>query len=155
MANYKVYIPFVWSSEGELVDEVFSVLVEADNIEDATKQGIEELHSEWQVVNMDSRLIEVEETPEFDTFEQWEEKYTALRKPNIDEDNDGLSAIMFDYIDDEYQTVRGYDPKKIWTVRESEYGLIVTAGFGWIDRFGYILSEQSFSDEDMGKTYRI
>lgn len=155
MANYKVYIPFVWSSEGELVDEVFSVLVEADNIEDATKQGIEELHSEWQVVNMDSRLIEVEETPDFDTFEQWEEKYTALRKPNTDEDNEGLSAILFDYIDDEYQTVRGHDPKKIWTVRESEYGLIVTAGFGWIDRYGYILSEQSFSDEDMGKTYRI
>jgi hypothetical protein len=155
MANYKVYIPFVWSSEGELVDEVFSVLVEADDIEDAKKQGIEELYSEWQVVNIDSRLIEVEETPDFDTFEQWEEKYTALRKPNIDEEDEGLGAIMFDYIDDEYQTVRGYDPKKIWTVRESEYGLIVTAGFGWIDRFGYILSEQSFSDEDMGKTYRI
>ena len=155
MANYKVYIPFVWSSEGELVDEVFSVLVEADDIEDAKKQGIEELYSEWQVVNIDSRLIEVEETPDFDTFEQWEEKYTALRKPNIDDEDEGLGAIMFDYIDDEYQTVRGYDPKKIWTVRESEYGLIVTAGFGWIDRFGYILSEQSFSDEDMGKTYRI
>ena len=155
MANYKVYIPFVWSSEGELVDEVFSVLVEADDIEDAKKQGIEELYSEWQVVNIDSRLIEVEETPDFDTFEQWEEKYTTLRKPNIDDEDEGLGAIMFDYIDDEYQTVRGYDPKKIWTVRESEYGLIVTAGFGWIDRFGYILSEQSFSDEDMGKTYRI
>ncbi len=155
MADYKVYIPFVWSSGGELVDEVFSVLVKADNEEGAKKEGIEELHSEWDVKTMDSRLIEVEQVPDFETFDQWEEKYTALKNPKADDDDQGLEAIMFDYIDDEYQTVRGHDPKKIWTVRESEFGLIVTAGFGWIDRFGYILSEEQFSEEDMGKTYRM
>ncbi len=155
MADYKVYIPFVWSSGGELVDEVFSVLVKADNEEDAKKNGIEELYSEWDVKTMDSRLIEVEQVPDFETFDKWEEKYTALKNPKADDDDQGLEAIMFDYIDDEYQTVRGHDPKKIWTVRESEFGLILTAGFGWIDRFGYILSEEQFSEEDMGKTFKM
>jgi hypothetical protein len=155
MADYKVYIPFVWSSGGELVDEVFSVLVKADNEEDAMKKGIEELDSEWDVKTMDSRLIEVEQVPDFETFDKWEEKYTALKNPKADDDDQGLEAIMFDYIDDEYQTVRGHDPKKIWTVRESEFGLILTAGFGWIDRFGYILSEEQFSEEDMGKTFKM
>lgn len=155
MASYKVYIPFVWSSGGELVDEVFSVLVEADNEPDAQKLAIEELDSEWDVKNMDSREIEVELCPDFSSFEEWEEKYTALKNPKADEDNEGLSAVMFDYVDDEYQTVRGHDPKKIWTVRESPYGLILTAGFGWVDRFGYILSEEQFSEEDMGKTFRV
>lgn len=155
MASYKVYIPFVWSSGGELVDEVFSVLVEADNEPDAQKLAIEELYSEWDVKNMDSRSIEIELCPDFSSFEEWEEKYTALKNPKADKDDEGLSAVMFDYVDDEYQTVRGHDPKKIWTVRESPYGLILTAGFGWVDRFGYILSEEQFSEEDMGKTFRV
>jgi len=155
MASYKVYIPFVWSSGGELVDEIFSTIVEADNESDAQKLAIEELGSEWDVKNMDSREIEVELCPDFSSFEEWEEKYTALKNPKSDEDDEGLSAVMFDYVDDEYQTVRGHDPKKIWTVRESPYGLILTAGFGWVDRFGYILSEEQFSEEDMGKTFRV
>ena len=155
MASYKVYIPFVWSSGGELVDEIFSTIVEADNEPDAQKLAIEELDSEWDVKNMDSREIEVELCPDFSSFEEWEEKYTALKNPKADEDDEGLSAVMFDYVDDEYQTVRGHDPKKIWTVRESEFGLILTAGFGWVDRFGYILSEEQFSEEDMGKTFRV
>ena len=155
MASYKVYIPFVWSSGGELVDEIFSTIVEADNEPDAQKLAIEELGSEWDVKNMDSREIEVELCPDFSSFEEWEEKYTALKNPKADEDDEGLSAVMFDYVDDEYQTVRGHDPKKIWTVRESPYGLILTAGFGWVDRFGYILSEQAFTEEDMGKTFRV
>jgi hypothetical protein len=155
MSSYKVYIPFVWSSGGELVDEIFSTIVEADNEPDAQKLAIEELDSEWDVKNMDSRLIEVEQVPDFETFDQWEEKYTALKKPKADDDDQGLEAIMFDYVDDEYQTVRGHDPKKIWTVRESEFGLILTAGFGWVDRFGYILSEEQFSEEDMGKTFKM
>jgi hypothetical protein len=155
MASYKVYIPFVWSSGGELVDEIFSTIVEADNESDAQKLAIEELDSEWDVKNMDSREIEVELCPDFSSFEEWEEKYTALKNPKSDEDDEGLSAVMFDYVDDEYQTVRGHDPKKIWTVRESPYGLILTAGFGWVDRFGYILSEEQFSEEDMGKTFRV
>ena len=155
MADYKVYIPFVWSSGGELVDEVFSVLVKADNEEDAKKEGIEELHSEWDVKTMDSRLIEVEQVPDFATFEEWETKYTARRNPKADDEREGLDAIMFDYIDDDYQTVRGSDTKTIWTIRESEFGLILTAGFGWVDRFGYILSEEQFSEEDMGKTYKM
>jgi hypothetical protein len=155
MSSYKVYIPFVWSSEGELVDEIFSTIVEADNESDAQKLAIEELDSEWDVKNMDSRLIEVEQVPDFETFDQWEEKYTALKNPKADEDEEGLGSVMFDYVDDEYQTVRGHDPKKIWTVRESEFGLILTAGFGWVDRFGYILSEEQFSEEDMGKTFRV
>ena len=155
MSSYKVYIPFVWSSGGELVDEIFSTIVEADNEPDAQKLAIEELDSEWDVKNMDSRLIEVEQVPDFETFDQWEEKYTALKNPKADEDEEGLGSVMFDYVDDEYQTVRGHDPKKIWTVRESEFGLILTAGFGWVDRFGYILSEEQFSEEDMGKTFRV
>lgn len=155
MANYKVYIPFVWSSGGELVDEIFSTLVEADNTDDAKKFATEELFEEWDVKNIDSRLIEVELAPQFNSFDEWEEKFTALKNPKAHEGEEGLGEIMFDYIDDDYQTVRGHDPKKIWTVRESEYGLILTAGFGWVDRFGYILSEQAFGEEDLNKTFKM
>ena len=155
MPSYKVYIPFTYSYGGEIVEEQFNTLVESDNESDATKKALEELSEEYVVKNLDSRLIEVELCPDFTSFDEWEEKYTALKNPKSDEDDEGLSAIMFDYVDDELQTVRGHDPKKIWTVRESPYGLILTAGFGWVDRFGYILSEQAFVDEDVDKTFRV
>ena len=155
MASYKVYSPFVWSSGGELVDEIFSVLVEADNEPDAQKLAIEELYSEWDVKNMDSRSIEIELCPDFSSFEEWEEKYTALSNPHAREGEQGLGEIMFDTDGDEYQTVRGFDSSKIWTIRSTEYGLILTAGLGFVDRFGYILSEQSFTEEDKDKAFII
>jgi hypothetical protein len=62
---------------------------------------------------------------------------------------------MFDTDGDEYQTVRGYDTGKIWTVRSTEYGLMLTAGFGVVDRLGYILSEESITEEDWSKAYVI
>ena len=154
MSSYKVYIPFVWSSEGELVDEIFSTIVEADNESDAQKLAIEELDSEWDVKNMDSRSIEIELCPDFTSFEKWEEKYTALKNPNSDED-EGLSAIMFETYGEELETVRNHEPNKIWTIRDTEYGLLLFAGFGLVDRFGYILSEQAFVDEDVDKTFRV
>ena len=54
MADYKVYIPFVWSSGGELVDEIFSVLVKADNEEDAKKEDFKGLI--WNDRNCDHDL---------------------------------------------------------------------------------------------------
>jgi hypothetical protein len=62
---------------------------------------------------------------------------------------------MFDTDGDEYQTVRGFDSEKIWTVRSTEYGLILTAGLGVVDRFGYILSEQPVTEEDKDKAFVI
>lgn len=154
MSSYKVYIPFVWSSEGELVDEIFSTIVEADNESDAQELAIEELDSEWDVKNMDSRSIEIELCPDFTSFDKWEEKYTALKNPNSDED-EGLSAIMFETYGEELETVRNHEPNKIWTIRDTEYGLLLFAGFGLVDRFGYILSEQAFNEEDVDKTFRV
>ena len=154
MSSYKVYIPFVWSSEGELVDEIFSTIVEADNESDAQKLAIEELDSEWDVKNMDSRLIEVELCPDFTSFDEWEEKYTALKNPKSDDD-EGLSTIMFETYGEELETVRNHEPNKIWTIRDTEYGLLLTAGFGLIDRFGYIISEQSYEEADLDKAYRM
>ena len=155
MSSYKVYIPFVWSSEGELVDEIFSTIVEADNESDAQKLAIEELDSEWDVKNMDSRSIEIELCPDFTSFDKWEEKYnTALKNPKSDDD-EGLSTIMFETYGEELETVRNHEPNKIWTIRDTEYGLLLTAGFGLIDRFGYIISEQSYEEADLDKAYRM
>jgi hypothetical protein len=62
---------------------------------------------------------------------------------------------MFDTDGDQYQTVRGFDSGKIWTVRSTEYGLMLTAGFGVVDRFGYILSEEPANEEDKDQAFII
>jgi hypothetical protein len=155
MPRYDVYIPFTCSYEGEIADEEFSIIVKADNEKDAIQKAIEELNSEYVVKTIDSREITVEELPEFPSFDEWEENYTALRNPFAQEGEQGLGEIMFDTDGDEYQTVRGYDTGKIWTVRSTEYGLMITAGFGVVDRFGYILSEESITEEDWSKAFII
>jgi hypothetical protein len=155
MPRYDVYIPFTASYEGEPYDEEFSIVVVADNDKDAIKKAIEELQSEYVVKTIDSREITTEEIPDFPSFDDWEEKYTARNNPFAQEGEQGLGEIMFDTDGDEYQTVRGYDTGKIWTVRSTEYGLMLTAGFGVVDRLGYILSEESITEEDWSKAYII
>jgi hypothetical protein len=154
MPSYKVYIPFTYSYGGEIVEEQFNTLVESDNESDATKKALEELHEEYIVKNLDSRLIEVEICPDFTSFDEWENKYTALKNPKSDDD-EGLSAIMFETYGEELEAVRSHESNKIWTVRDTEYGLLLTAGFGLVDRFGYILSEQSYEEADLDKAYRM
>jgi len=155
MPRYNVYFDFTCSYEGEIADEEFDVTVKADNEEDAIQKALEELYSEYVVKTLNSDDITVEELPEFPSFDEWEENYTALRNPFAQEGEQGLGEIMFDTDGDEYQTVRGFDSSKIWTVRSTEYGLMLTAGFGVVDRFGYILSEQSFTEEDQDKAFII
>jgi len=155
MPRYDVYIPFTASYEGEPYDEEFSIVVVADNEKDAIKKAIEELDSEYVVKTLNSDEITVEEIPDFPSFDDWEEKYTARNNPFAQEGEQGLGEIMFDTDGDEYQTVRGYDTGKIWTVRSTEYGLMLTAGFGVVDRLGYILSEESITEEDWSKAYII
>jgi hypothetical protein len=155
MPRYDVYIPFTASYEGEPYDEEFSIVVVADNDKDAIQKAIEELDSEYVVKTLNSDEITVEEVPDFPSFDDWEEKYTARNNPFAQEGEQGLGEIMFDTDGDEYQTVRGYDTGKIWTVRSTEYGLMLTAGFGVVDRLGYILSEESITEEDWSKAFII
>ncbi len=155
MPRYDVYIPFTASYEGEPYDEEFSIVVVAENEKDAIQKAIEELQSEYVVKTIDSREITAEEIPDFPSFDDWEENYTALRNPFAQEGEQGLGEIMFDTDGDQYQTVRGYDAGKIWTVRSTEYGLMLTAGFGVVDRLGYILSEESITEEDWNKAFII
>jgi len=155
MPRYDVYIPFVASYEGEPYDEEFSAIVKADNEKDAIQKALDELSSEYVLKTLNSDEITVEEIPTFPSFDEWEENFTALKNPHAREGEQGLGEIMFDTDGDEYQTVRGFDSSKIWTVRSTEYGLMLTAGFGVVDRFGYILSEQSFTEEDKEKAFII
>jgi hypothetical protein len=154
MPSFKVYIPFTYSYGGEIVEEQFNTLVDADNESDATKKALKELSEEYVVKNLDSRLIEVELCPDFTSFDEWEEKYSALKNPKNEGDT-GLSEIMFETYGDELQTVTSHEPNKIWTVRDTEYGLLLTAGLGMIDRFGYILSEQPCDEADVDKAFRV
>ena len=155
MPRYDVYIPFIATYEGEPYEEEFSTIVKTDNEKDAIQEAINELNSEYVVKTIDSREITVEEIPTFPSFDEWEEKFTALKNPHAQEGEQGLGGIMFDTDGDQYQTVRGFDSSKIWTIRSTEYGLMLTAGLGFVDRFGYILSEQSFTEEDKEKAYII
>ena len=78
MPRYDVYIPFTCSYEGEIADEEFSTIVKADNEKDAIQKALDELSSEYVVKTLNSDDITVEQIPDFPSFDEWEEKYTAL-----------------------------------------------------------------------------
>ncbi len=123
MPRYDVYIPFTSSYEGEPYDEEFSIVVVADNDKDAIKKAIEELQSEYVVKTIDSREITVEEIPDFPSFDDWEEKYTARNNPFAQEGEQGLGEIMFDT--DEKGVFAGFTNEASFAVSlNSEIGVL-------------------------------
>ena len=54
-----------------------------------------ELSSEYVVKTLNSDDITVEQIPDFPSFDEWEENFTALSNPHAREGEQGLGEIMF------------------------------------------------------------
>ena len=151
---YGIYFICCKANYLEIVEEQFNTLVESDNESDATKKALEELSEEYVVKNLDSRLIEVELCPDFTSFDEWEEKYTALKNPKSDEDDEGLSAIMFETYGEELNYIQTeVDIHIIWTWVDGDEGSYLVAGYHIVNRIGYFVTEKMWDDEDIVITY--
>jgi hypothetical protein len=57
---------------------------------------------------------------------------------------------MFETYDPELAFVRAYDPSRIWTYADNDYGEpCLVSGYHLVNRIGYILTEESHNGEDI------
>jgi hypothetical protein len=60
-------------------------------------------------------------------------------------DEDG---VMETYGDDLERVVNEADPKKVWTIVDTDNGLRIIAGYHYVNRFLYFISNEEWTDEN-------
>lgn len=146
--KYKVFIEMVVSYG----DETFSTIVDASDEDEAEELAIFEMKQEYKNL-VSYKVEEVEEINYEFTIDDWEEKYKPLPNPRKDE-QDGFDHILFDtHLESDLDVLKGYDPKRIWTLLESDEGMVIVHGFRWVNRMAYLISQLPVEPEDETKEY--
>lgn len=77
-------------------------------------------------------------------WEAWKEKYKPLQNhitPSL--------GIMFETYGEEVDYLRTVSENNIWTLRDGDEGnLIITAGYGWVNRLGYYVTAEPWEEAD-------
>lgn len=77
-------------------------------------------------------------------WDAWAEKYKPI-KNKFTNDPDGT---MFETYGEELEFVQTHDPKYIWTWVTGDMCDIIVAGYAYVNRFGYYVTEIPWEDEN-------
>ena len=77
-------------------------------------------------------------------YETWEATFKPVA--NHLDTNAAYDGKMFETYGDEVDYVRTIDVHRIWTIRDEDGGSYLTAGMGWINRMGYLVTEEPWVD---------
>ena len=78
----------------------------------------------------------------FYTYEAWEQTFKPI-KNKITNGND----IHFETYGEEYEFVKAQDPKTIWTEVDGDSGTYIVAGWHFVNRIHYYITENPWEDE--------
>ena len=83
-------------------------------------------------------------------YETWIETYKPIQ--NHLSKYASFDGTMFETYGDEVEFVKTQvEAQKVWTIRDGEDDtLILTAGMGWVNRLGYLVTEVAWQDSDLG-----
>ena len=83
-------------------------------------------------------------------YSEWLETFKPMQN-HLDE-NASFSGEMFETFGDEVvyvREVREIDEGKVWTLVDCDGALFVTAGYSFVNRFGYFITEVATTDPDL------
>ena len=81
-----------------------------------------------------------------------EDDFDELYKPqqNHLDDNASWSGTLYETFDKELEYiifVHSKTPKRVWTLTEGDEGIVIVAGFHWVNRLGYFITEKEWENE--------
>jgi hypothetical protein len=77
-------------------------------------------------------------------WDKWADKFKPIKNHLvIDPDEE-----MFETYGDELEFVRNYDAKHIWTNIQGDESDLIVAGYHYVNRLGYYITEVPWEDED-------
>ncbi len=78
------------------------------------------------------------------TEEEFDDQYTFVPNhinPSATWAFDDAGGCLFETYGEEFEFVRRYDPRKVWTLVDGDDGdMYVISGLHYVNRFGYLLS---------------
>jgi|LakMenE18May11ns_1017448.scaffolds.fasta_scaffold9112115_1 hypothetical protein len=77
-------------------------------------------------------------------YETWSNTFTPIE--NVLNSNAPYGGTMYETYGSELDFVKATDPQKIWTLREEDGSLSITAGYGWVNRLGYFITANSWTN---------
>ncbi|CAB4121830.1 hypothetical protein UFOVP26_33 [uncultured Caudovirales phage] len=77
----------------------------------------------------------------------WEEKYKPIK--NHLDDNASFDGIMFETYGEELAFVKAQAPDTIWTYGEEDDKFYIQAGWHYVNRLGYFITEVPFEDDGL------
>jgi hypothetical protein len=93
--------------------------------------------------------MEQEQSPQQEgkslTYDNFSEKYTLVE--NHIGKHSSFEGCMFETYDKELEFVRSCDPKRIWTVIDCDGWFGITAGYHWINRVGYLITNEEWESD--------
>lgn len=84
------------------------------------------------------------EFKEIQGWDKWAEKYKPVKNHFSKDDNN----YTFETYGDEVEFVKSHDQHYIWTWVDGDMSSLVVAGYHFVNRIGYHISEIPWTDED-------
>ena len=81
----------------------------------------------------------------FMTYDYWHETYKPIKNKISKYPDDSL--IHFETYGEEVEFVKTHDPKFIWTEVDGDSGTYILAGWHWVNRIHYYITENPWDDE--------
>jgi hypothetical protein len=85
------------------------------------------------------------------TMNDWEATYKPISNHLDDnasfQDENGV-GIMFETYGDELEFVQSVDEHRVWTYVDSDLGTDILAGYYFVNRIGYFVTEVPWEDQD-------
>lgn len=88
------------------------------------------------------------------TDDDFYEKFNPIK--NHINDNASFDGCMFETYGEELEFVQKTakeTPKKVWTILDCEGKLYLGAGYHYVNRFGYLITEEDWTDEEQEQDY--
>lgn len=79
------------------------------------------------------------------TYSAWEEKYKPIKNHFRDPQHE---EIIFETYGEEWEFVQKQDPRYVWTNIQGEMSDLIVAGFAFVNRLHYYITEIPWTDED-------
>ena len=78
------------------------------------------------------------------TWAEWENKYKPIKNHLVNDPDQEL----FETYGEEVEYVDSVEPNRVWTYVQGDSSMIITAGFVYINRIGYYITENPWESLD-------
>jgi hypothetical protein len=80
---------------------------------------------------------------EYQGWQEWADKF----KPKSNHFNNYENDYLYETYGEEVDFVRNYDPKYVWTYVDGDMCSLIVAGYSYVNRIGYYITEIPWEDE--------